>query len=228
LLYDWKWKQAYDALLKAIEINPATTGAHQLLSFYYMITGQKKEAVDIMEKALEVDPLSLIVNKSLADAYLYAGRTDEAIKQADWLLDMHPQLPVALELKGWCVGVKGDWKQAAEIFEEVHRLTKHPLKGLTPLGCAYARSGEVDKALACIRKTEQRQVEEAGVVLDADLAMIWLSLGEKDKAFYHLFQCVEKRMGPVAIIINHPMFKVPADDPRYQLLKEKLNLLEYT
>ena len=29
LLYDWKWEEAYEALTKAIELNPATTGAHQ-------------------------------------------------------------------------------------------------------------------------------------------------------------------------------------------------------
>jgi TolB-like protein/class 3 adenylate cyclase/Flp pilus assembly protein TadD len=226
LLYDWKWKQAYDVLLKAIELNPATTTAHQLLSFYYMITGRKKEAVEIMEKALQVDPLSLIVNKSLIDAYQNAGRTDDALKRVEWLLDMHPQMPVALELKGWCTGVKGDWKKAAEIFEEVHRLVKHPLKGLTPLGYAYARLGEAEKALECIGKIEQRQAEEPEVVLNADLAMIWWSLGEKDKAFHHLFQCIEKRMGPVAIIIEYIMFKGMSDDPRYQLLKQKLNLVE--
>ena len=133
-----------------------------------------------------------------------------------------------LELKGWCIGAKGDWKKAAEIFEEVHRSIKHSLKGLTPLGCAYAQLGEAEKATACIHKIEQWQVEEPAVVLDADLAMIWWSLGEKDKAFHHLFQCVEKRMGPVAMLINHPMFKEMADDPRYFLLKEKLNLIEYT
>jgi adenylate cyclase len=133
-----------------------------------------------------------------------------------------------LELKGWCTGAKGNWKKAAEIFEEVHRLIKHPLKGLTPLGCAYAKLGEAEKALECIRKIEQRQVEEPGIVLDADLAMIWWSLGEKDKAFHHIFQCVEKRMGPVAILIDHYMFKEASTDPRYQLLKERLNLVEYT
>jgi adenylate cyclase len=227
LFYDWKWKQAYESLLKAIKLNPATTGAHQMLSFYYLIIGRKKEAVAIMEKALQVDPLSPIVNQFLAEAYHNAGRTDDALKQVEWLLDMHPQMRVALELKGWCVGVKGDWKKALEIFEEVHRLIKHPLKGLTPLGCAYAKLGEAEKALACIRKIEQRQVEEPGLVLDADLAMIWWSLGEKDNAFHHLFQCIEKRMGPVAILIDHPMFKEMAADPRYQLLKEKLNLVEY-
>ena len=99
-----------------------------MLSFYYMITGQKKEAVDIMEKALQVDPLSLMVNQFLADAYFNAGRTDDALKQAEWLLDMHPQMRVALELKGWCIGMKGDWKKAAEIFEEVYRLHKASIK----------------------------------------------------------------------------------------------------
>ncbi|HEX6889777.1 MAG TPA: adenylate/guanylate cyclase domain-containing protein [Chryseolinea sp.] len=227
LIYDWNWKQAYDSLQKAIELNPATTGAHQMLSFYYMIMGQKNDAVDIMEKAFKVDPLSLMVNKSLTDAYMFAGRTDDALKQAELLLDMHPQIGVALELKGWCVGVQGDWKKAAEIFEEAHRSQMHhSLRGLFPLGCAYANMGEVSKALECIRKIEQWQEEEPAMVLDADLAMIWSSLGDKDKAFYYLLQCVEKKMGPVAIIMNHPMFNIPQDDPRYQLLKEKLNLTE--
>jgi adenylate cyclase len=227
LFYDWKWKQAHDSLLKAIELNPATTGAYQLLSFYYLITGRKKEAVDIMEKAFQVDPLSPIVNHFLAEVYHNAGRTDDALKQVESVLDMHPHMRIALELKGWCIGVKGDWKKAVEIFEEVHRLTKHPLKGLTPLGCAYAQLGETEKAMECIHKIEQRQLEEPGVVLDADLAMIWWSLGDKDKAFHHIFQCVEKRMGPVALLIEHPMYKGMSDDPRYQLLKEKLDLVEY-
>jgi adenylate cyclase len=226
LFYDWKWKKAYDSLTKAIELNPATTGAYQLLSFYYQITGQKKEAVDIMEKALKVDPLSPLVNHFLAEAYLNAGRIDDALKRAESLLDMYPHMRISLELRGWCAGAKGDWKKAADIFEEVHRSIKHPLKGVTALGCAYAKLGESEKALECIRKIEQRQLEDPGVVLDADLAMIWWALGEKDKTFEKLFNCVEKRLGPIAILIDHPLFKDASGDPRYQLLKEKLNLGE--
>ncbi|RNI28826.1 adenylate/guanylate cyclase domain-containing protein [Rufibacter latericius] len=225
LLYDWKWNQAQESLLKAIELNPASIGAYQLLSFYYLSTGRKQEAVDTMEKALEIDPLSPIVNQYLAEAYFNAGNTEKALKQIESLLDMHPQMRIALELRGWCMGVKGDWSRAAEIFEEVQRSINHPLKGLTPLGCAYAKLGEAEKAFACIQKIEQRQAEEPGVVLDIDLAMIWWVLGDSDKAFHYLFQCIEKRMGPVAILIDHPLFKEIPDDPRYRLLKEKLNLV---
>jgi len=227
LLYDWKWKQAYDSLLKAIELNPAATEAHQMLSFYYTITGRKKEAVDIMERALQVDPLSPRVIQLLAETYLNSGRPDDALKQAEWLLEIHPHMRAAAELKGWCLGAKGDWKKALEIFEEIHRIIKHPLKGLAPLACAHAKLGESEKALECIRKIEQRQVQEPGVVLDIDLAMAWWALGEKDNTFNHLFQCVEKRIGPVAIIIDHPLFEGISDDPRYKILKEKLGLVEY-
>jgi adenylate cyclase len=227
LLYDWKWKQAYDSLLKAIELNPAATEAHQMLSFYYTITGRKKEAVDIMERALQVDPLSPRVIQLLAETYLNAGRPDDALKQAEWLLEIHPHMRAAAELKGWCLGAKGDWKKALEIFEEIHRIIKHPLKGLAPLACAHAKLRESEKALECIRKIEQRQVQEPGVVLDIDLAMAWWALGEKDNTFNHLFQCVEKRIGPVAIIIDHPLFEGISDDPRYKILKEKLGLVEY-
>ena len=227
LLYDWKWKEAYNSLQKALELNPAATGAHQMLSFYYTITGRKKDAVDIMEKALQVDPLSPRVIQLLAETYLNAGRPDDALKQAEWLLEIHPHMRVAAELRGWCLGAKGDWQKAAEIFEEIHSLIKDPLKGLAPLGCAYAKLGETEKALECIRKIEQRQVEEPGVVLDIDLAMVWWALGEKDNTFLHLFQCVEKRIGPVAILIDHPLFKGLSDDPRYQILKDKLHLADY-
>lgn len=225
LLYDWKWQEAYAALTKAIELNPAATGAHQLLSFYYLIMGRKNDAVEIMEKALQVDPLSPMVNQFLAEAYFSAGRNDDALNRINILIDIFPRMRSALQMKGYCLGVKGDWKGALQLFEEVNRLVNHPLKGLTPMGCAYAMLGEKDKALECVRKTEQRQLEEPGAVLDADLAMMWWSIGDADKAFHHLFQCIEKKMGPIAMLIDHPLFKEMAADPRHRLLKEKMNLV---
>jgi TolB-like protein/class 3 adenylate cyclase len=41
LLYDWNWKQAYESLTRAIELHPATTEAHQLLSFILPEYGTK-------------------------------------------------------------------------------------------------------------------------------------------------------------------------------------------
>ena len=69
------------------------------------------------------------------------------------------------------------------------------------------------------------KVQSSNFTSALKLKICW-SLGEKDTAIHYLLQCVEKRMGVVAILIDHPMFKGMADDVRYQLLKEKLNLIK--
>ena len=197
LFYEWKWKESFEAFQKAIKLNPTATLAYQLLSFYYVITGQKNEAVRTMEDAIRIDPLSPIVSQALGNTYIFAERYDDAIQQAEKMLEMNPQMRISLELKAWAIGLKGDWNTALEIFKEIHSLTNHPLKGLMGVGYSYARLGMTEQAMECIEKLERRQKEDPNSVVDADLVGIWFALGNKDKAFYHINQCVEKRMAPV-------------------------------
>ncbi|MBA4054746.1 MAG: guanylate cyclase, partial [Marivirga sp.] len=151
LYYDWKWEAAYEALQKAKQLNPGATAPNQLLGFYYILMGEKEMAVKIMEDGVQQDPLSTIMNQYLGNVYVMSERYDDAIRQADKLLDIDPQMRASIELKAWATGMKGDWNTALQLFKEVHRLTNHPLKGLMGLGHAYAKLGERDKALECIR-----------------------------------------------------------------------------
>jgi len=222
LFYEWKWKDAYDALQKAIRLNPGLTEAYQLLAFYYIIMGQKEQGLKMMEEAIEIDPLSPTVNYYLGEMYIFNERYDDAIGQADKLLEMNPQMRIAIEMKAWATGMKGDWEESLKLFEEVYRLTNHPLKGLSGLGFAFAKLGLKEKAMECIRKIEQRQAEEQDAVLDADLVGIWFGLGDLDKTFYYLEQCIEKRMAAVSFWIEFPAFKELRKDPRFEELKMKM------
>ena len=78
--------------------------------------------------------------------------------------------------------------------------------------------------MECIRKMEQRQVEEPDSVIDGDLAGVWFGLGDYDKTFYYLNQCIDKRMGPVSYFLEYPPFKELKKDPRFALLKQRLGL----
>lgn len=224
LFYEWKWKESFEAFQKAIKLNPAATLAYQLLSFYYVITGQKNEAVKTMEDANRIDPLSPIISQALGNTYIFAERYDDAIHQAEKMLEMNPQMRISMELKAWAIGLKGDWGAALEIFKEIHKLTNHPLKGLMGVGYSYARLGKTEQAMECIEKLERRQKEDPNSVVDADLVGIWFALGNKDKAFYHINQCVEKRMAPVNYFLEYPVFKGLSNDPRYLELKAKMKL----
>jgi adenylate cyclase len=224
LFYEWKWQEAYDALQKAIELNPSAVEAYDLLGFYYIAMGQKMQAVKTLEEAEQIDPLSPSIIRSLGMMYIFAERFDDAIRQADKLLEMNPEMRSAIELKGWAIGMKGDWQASLHLFEEVHRLTNHPLKGLMGMGVAYARVGMMDKAMECVHKLEQRQQEEPDSVVDGDLAAVWLGIGDIDKTYYYLNECIDKRMGPVACFIEYPPYKVVKEDPRFEELKKRMGI----
>jgi len=221
LLYDWNWQAAYDALQKALELNPGSIDAYELLSYHYVIMGRKEEAVELVEKAALLDPLSPVILQTLGNMYVLAERFDDAIVQADKMLAIDPQMRISIESKGWCTGMKGDWEEALKYFEEVYRLTNHPLKGLMGLGFAYGKLGQTEKAMEVIRKMEQRQKEEPDSVIDADLAAVWFGIGDLDKAFYYINQCIDKRMGPVNYFLEFPVYKGIKDDPRYGELKKR-------
>ena len=224
LYYDWKWKEAYEALHKAIEINPGATEAYEPLAFYHILMGQKEKALELMEKAVQLDPLATGTNLFLGNVYIFNERYDDAIHQAEKLLEIDPNMRSAIELKGWALGFKGNWEEASELFKEVYRLTGHPLKGLLPLGFAYAMLGKKEEALECIRKIEQRQLEDPNSVLDTDLSGLWFALEDYDKAFYHMEKAIEKRTAPVIFFLEYPAFKKVKSDPRYAEMRKKAGL----
>ena len=224
LFYEWKWNEAYEALQKAIQLNPAVADGYDLLGFYYIAMGQKAQAVKTLEEAEQIDPLSPTIIRSLGMMYIFSERYSEAIVQAEKLLEMDPQMRSGIELKGWATGLNGDWQTALQLFEEVHRLTNHPLKGLMGLGYAYGKLGMHDKAMDCIHKLELRQEQEPDSVIDGDFASVWLGLDNLDKTFYYLNECIDKRMGPVACFIEYPPYKKIKTDPRFEDLKKKMGI----
>jgi adenylate cyclase len=224
LFYEWKWEAAYEALQKALKLNPAFMETYELLAFYHIVMGEKEKAVQVIEEAEKIDPLSPLITQALGNVYIFAERFDDAIRQAEKLLKTDPQMRVCIEMKAWATGMKGDWAAALPLFEEVHRLTNHPLKGLMGLGFAHGQLGHIEQAMDCIHRMEQRQVEEPESVVDADLAAVWYGLGNLDKTFYYLNQCVDKRMGPVGYFLEYPAYQGIKSDPRYSELQERTGI----
>jgi hypothetical protein len=48
---------------------------------------------------------------------------------------------------------------------------------------------------------------------------IWFGLGDLDKVFYHIHQCIEKRTGPVNYFLQYPTFQGLEKDPRYDAIR---------
>jgi adenylate cyclase len=224
LLYDWKWKEACEALQKAIDLNPAATEAYQWLGYYHIAAGDKQMAVQLLEHAKEIDPLSPTVVLTLGTVYNFVYRFDDSIREADSLLEMMPDMRNALELKAWATGMKGNWEEALMLFKKVHELTNHPLKGLMGLAYAYGQLGQKDEAMQCIQKMEQRQREEPDAVHDIDLAFAWFGIGDLEKHFSYINRCIDMRIGPVGYFMEYPPYDSIKNDPRYIQAKARMRL----
>ena len=227
MFHDWRWKDGYNSVKKAIELNPAGTYAHQFLYYYHTITGNKDEALKVMEAAYSIDPLSPVVNHFLAEAYKEAERYDAALRIVDHVLEMYPAMRASLELKGWIYGWQNMWDKALEIFLEVHKQTGHPLKGLTGLAYAYGKLGEKEKGLDCIKKMQQREREVPDSIMDADLAIAFWGIGEKQKSIQYMKNCIDKKLSSVAFFLDSKLFEGLKDFPEYEIFKKKLNLEKY-
>jgi Predicted integral membrane protein len=224
LYYEWKWKEAFDALKTAMELNPGSIPGFRMLSYYYITVGQPQDAVNILEEAVQIDPLSAALNHGLGNMYIFVDRFDDAITQAEKVLELEPGMRIGIELKAWSIGLKGNWKEALELFHEVHRLTDHPLKGLMGVGFALGRLGRKEEALECIRKIEERQKQEPDVVLNGDLAVIYFGIDDYDKVYYHLKRSVERHASPINVFLEYPLFRELKKDPRFlELKKNSLN-----
>jgi adenylate cyclase len=226
--YEWKWQEAYEHLQKALQLNPSLSDAYEILAFYHIVMGEKQEAIQLLEEAVKKDPLSPLLNHYLGEGYIITERYDDAIRQADKLLQLNPEMRITLEMKGYAIGLKGDWEGALEIFKEVHRLTGHPLKGVTALGYAYAKLGRREEAMECIHKMEQRLLQYPDTILNGDFITVYVGLGENDKAFEYIEKSIEGRFGPPMLYMEHPIFKPLKNDPRYAEIRKQAGLLPVT
>jgi TolB-like protein/class 3 adenylate cyclase/Tfp pilus assembly protein PilF len=225
---NWDFDSAEVALNKAIALGLNSSILNQVHGWFLITKGRFDEAIEKMEQAVLLDPLSLSLMCNLAIAYSFASRFDEALHWYDKVIEMDPNFRMAYEGKGMTYLARGETEKAIENLEKYHNLIGNPLKGLSTLGHAYAVAGYPEKAMECVEKMKQRELQEPGVVLDLDYAVLYSGLGDKDIVFHHLNRTYEQRMGiaclGIIFCVRYPLLQSLRTDPRFDQLLQKMGL----
>jgi hypothetical protein len=66
-------------------------------------------------------------------------------------------------------------------------------------------------------------VEEPEAVAEADLSIMWLALGNRDKAIHYMSRALDKHM-PVCYALHSPLLDGLENDPRLSDIKKRMNL----
>jgi serine/threonine-protein kinase len=218
--YDFDFEQSLKEFQRAIELNPNYATAHHWLSNGVLSAlGQFERAIAEGKRAVELDPLSLIINTDLGQDFSYARRYDEAIAQLRKTIEMDPRFYFAHWALGTALQLKGQLSEAVAEYNKAVELNDDP-SVLALLGQAYARTGQRDEA----QKILVRLSEEARsrYVQAYSFALMYLALGDKERAIDEMERAYRERDANVAQIKVDPMLDDLRGNQRFEALVNQI------
>ena len=217
----WQWEQAEQEFKRAIELDPNYPTAHHWYSLYLRNVGRFDEALREIKRAQELDPLSVVIASNLAMTYLVVGDVNSSIEQSKRIIDLDPNFPrgdlgVAYLTQGRYSEAIAEFQKAVDLS---NRRARRPLRNL---GYVCGISGKRTEALAILRELQGKY--EQHQALGADVAAVYVGLGEKDQAFVWLDKDFQARSFALPRIRWEPPFDSLRSDARHADLLRRMKL----
>jgi TolB-like protein/DNA-binding winged helix-turn-helix (wHTH) protein/Flp pilus assembly protein TadD len=219
-LYGWDWKAAQAEYEAATKLNPGYATAHHWYAWHLIVTGRNSEGISELRKAESLDPLSLIISADIADALCIAHLYDESVQQSRRTLELDPNFAVAHYELGQAFVQKHMHNEAIAEFQRAIELSGHAAAFDSNLAYVYAISGRKEEATIILKEIEARQDQNASAA--ANIALIYVGLGEHDRAMNWLNKAFDARFNPS--ILLRPAFDALRPDARFQDLLRRIGL----
>ena len=219
-LYDWDWASAEKEYKRALALNPGYATAHHWYAWHLIVMGHNGDGIAELKKAESLDPLSLIISADLADALCIAHRYDESVQQGQKTIEMDPHFAVAHYQLGQALEQKHKHDEAIAEFRRAIELSGANTTFESNLANAYAVSGRKEEAMKIVKDLEGRQRQDSST--DASIALIYVGLGDNDRAMIWLNKAYQARFNPS--ILMRPVFDPLRTDPRFQDLLHRIGL----
>ena len=185
-----------------------------------MMVGRDDEGIAELKRAESLDPLSLIISAGVADVLFIAHRFDEAMRQLQKTLEMDPNFAMAHYQRGQVLVQQHKLDAAISEFRRAIELAGHSPAFDANLANAYAASGRTTDARRTAADLEH--LPEQSGSLDANIAMIYVGLGDTEQAMQWLEKAYQARFE--AIMLVRPQFDPLRADPKFQALMGRLGL----
>lgn len=216
--YDWDFPAAETAFRRGIGLDPQDSAKHTEYTEFLISQGRFQEAEREANRAAELDPFSLEASWEISNIYFYGRRYREAAGR--WEKDREFNLDEALWYLGWIYASQG--RQIPLIDDVIKAQATAPKKAVFTAGVAYlyALQGMKPLAESYLRKLSQYP-DEAD---DYQISLIYLALGDKDRAFQFLDRAREDRSADIIFVKVDPRLDSLRADPRFNDLVRSVHL----
>lgn len=219
--YLWDWAGAERHFQMALSLNPGCSPARHWYSEFLAEMGHIDAGLDTIERAQRHDPLSRSIQATRAFVLLLGGRFDEAIAQAEAVLEIDRDYPMALMRLGIALTAKGRHDAAVQALRRAHKADPDLLDALSLLAYAQARAGDTGEALK--QRDRLRRLGKRRYVPPFLFANICIGLGEHDQAIDFMEAEYGSRSWYLLLINRSPQFEPLRPHARFQALLRKMN-----
>ena len=219
--YYWDWPVAEDHFRRAIELNPNYPVARYWYSQHLSRMGHFDEAVDEARRAQALDPLSSSADAHVGLALYRSRRYDDAVSELRKAVEFNPQALDAHIFLGFVYVQQGKKEEAIRELQIVVELSERNPSMVGLLGYGYASAGKRDDAKAILKELESQSGKPVSQI---EIAMIYIALGDHDRAFERLETAYRERAWQLGFLKVEPIFDPLREDPRFDDLMRRVNL----
>jgi TolB-like protein/DNA-binding winged helix-turn-helix (wHTH) protein/Flp pilus assembly protein TadD len=219
-LYGWDWETAETEYKLAIKLNPGYATAHLWYAWHLILMGRNSEGLFELRKAESLDPLSLIISADMADALCIAHLFDEAVQQGKTTLQMDPNFAIGHYELGQAFEQKHMHDQAIAEFQKAIEISGHSGVFDSNLAYVYAVLGRKEEAIKIAKDLEAQHDQNPSA--EANIALIYVGLGDQDQAMIWLNKGYEARFNPS--ILLRPAFDPLRSDAQFKDLLRRIGL----
>jgi eukaryotic-like serine/threonine-protein kinase len=221
--FDWDWTGAEVEYKRAIELNPGLSSVHASYSNLLLELGRLSEALSQAKTAQELDPLSVLMNDNLCGVFYYSGDYDQSIIQCRKTLEIDPMSHQAHRHLGQAYGQKKQYADAISELKSAMELSHGSTEAIAELGYVYGVSGHKQEAEQILQQLAQ---PVDGHISHYRLAIVYMGLGENDKALESLEFAVKERSPGVVHLKVSPAFIEIRSTGRFQRLLAYMGLVK--
>ncbi|CAN5484599.1 hypothetical protein BH10ACI3_BH10ACI3_18410 [soil metagenome] len=209
----FEYERAERLLLKAIDLNPHYSLAHEWYSAVLIGTGRFEEGLAEARRAEELDPLSLRTKTLVAWSYYQAGEFDTALAKAEEIISIDDRYPQGHLQRGYVLCELGRQVEAVSSIEYSMEL----MPGSSLAQCHYcfalSAAGRQSDAERVVDEMTERAKQE--YIKPMFLFLANLAAGRTDEAFRYLEISVAERDPWLAWLATDVKLAFIRDDPRF-------------
>jgi TolB-like protein len=216
--YDWDWTRAKESIRTALEYGPKNAPVLRQATWMALALREEEQALVLAQLAADLDPLELSGLTNLASTYWALGLQKEE-EEIYWkIIELYPKATYTKAFLAAALARQGRPEEGLQYLD----LDSENMWHRSMSTIVLHRLGRHEEELLI----RQNMIDDYGQTWPAGIAMIFAWHGDRDKAFEWLDIAFEQRSGMTNLLVN-PWLEPLYDDPRWEVLLNKMGLLEY-